>query len=228
MTNSNDGTHSRGSGLNVFEGTTIQAAMAATTKHAQIGCAVQCNAYRNPNMTAYVASTIDHISGGRYVLGIGTGFFKPDFDEFGYEYGTQRSRAEALARDVPVILDRFSKLTPPPLHKIPLMIATMGDKIGLPLVAKYADIWHAYGTVDKLRAKLNVLRRCCDEASRDFDELELATYYMPKAIPGEENSIDAYVDLGFTHIIAVCEGPDWDLGALPEVLAYRDRTAASR
>jgi hypothetical protein len=51
---------------------------------------------------------------------------------------------------------------------------------------------------------------------------------MPKSIPGEENSIDAYVQLGFTHIIAVAEGPDWDLGELPEVLSYRDRCNAAR
>jgi probable F420-dependent oxidoreductase len=228
LTETNDGTHSHGSGQNVFEGTTIQAAMAATTTRAEIGCIVHSNSYRNPNLTAYIAGTIDHISGGRYVLGMGTGFFKPDFDAFGYEYGTQLSRSQALARDIPLILDRLRKLQPPPVHDIPLMIASMGEKIGLPLVAEYADIWHAYGPVDKLRQKLDVLKRCCDTAGRSFEDIELATYYMPAAIPGNENSLDAYLAAGFTHIICVTQGPDWDLSEVSDVLRWRDGRSAPK
>jgi alkanesulfonate monooxygenase SsuD/methylene tetrahydromethanopterin reductase-like flavin-dependent oxidoreductase (luciferase family) len=226
LTNTNDGTHSYGSGLNVFEGTTIQAAMAATTSRAEIGCIVHSNSYRNPNLTAYIAGTIDHISGGRYVLGMGTGFFKPDFDEYGYEYGTQRSRSEALMRDIPIILDRLARLRPPPPHDIPLMIASMGEKIGLPMVAAYADIWHGYGPVDKMKQKIEVLKRCCDTTERAFEDIELATYYIPAAIPGAENSLDAYVAAGFTHIICVTQGPDWNLDEVHDVMRWRDNAGA--
>jgi len=230
MTHSNDGSHSHGSGLNVFEGSTIQAAMAATTTRPQIGCVVMANPYRNPNMTAYIAGTIDQISGGRFILGLGTGFFSPDFEEFGYEYGTQRSRSEALARDVPVILARLGKLTPPPARRIPLMIASMGPTIGLPLVARHADIWHAYGSYDKLASKWEALQRICSEHGRDASEIEFATYYMPWILNGPHDTLDDYAALGCRQIIAVADGPDWDLGPLREALQWRDareRSASS-
>lgn len=223
----NDGNFRRGSGLNVFESVTIQAAMAATTTRPEIGCIVMSNAYRNPNMTAFIASTIDHDSGGRFVLGIGTGFFKLDFDEFGYDFGTQRSRSEELARSIPLFLQRFDQLTPPPAHRIPLMIASMGDKIGLPLVARYADVWHAYGPFEKLQEKWGTLGRICAEQGRDVAEIEFATNFMPTLLTGPDDTLENYVALGCRQIVVVAQGPEWDLGELREVLQWRDGLASA-
>jgi alkanesulfonate monooxygenase SsuD/methylene tetrahydromethanopterin reductase-like flavin-dependent oxidoreductase (luciferase family) len=228
MNSTNDGTHSRSHGLNVFEGATTLAAMAATTSRVEIGCLVHSNAYRNPRLLAYMANTIDQIAGGgRYILGIGTGFLQEDFATLGIDYDSQRSRSEALARDVPIILDHLEALIPAPARKMPLMLATMGEKIGLPLAARYADLWHVYGPFGKVEEKTERLREICGEVGRDPEEIELTTYYMPRAINGPDDTLENYVKLGMRHLICVAEGPTWDLGELRETLQWRDQFVAT-
>jgi probable F420-dependent oxidoreductase len=202
-----------------FESTTIQAAMAVTTTRPEIGCVVQANSYRNPNLMADIARTIDHLSGGRYILGMGSGYLKPDYDEYGYEYGTQTSRLNDLARDLPIIKSRFEKLNPPPLRKIPLMIASAGEKIGLRIVAEHADIWNVYGPIEKMLQKREVLEQHCRDIGRDPAEIEYTTFFFPDLLPDVD--LDKYVAMGMKHIIAIAAGPKWDLGQLRELLAWR-------
>jgi len=209
-----------------FEAMTIQTAMAALTTKPTIGCLVHANSYRNPNLLADMARTIDHISGGRFVLGIGTGYLEQDYLEYGYELGTPKSRYQDLARALPIIRDRFTKLIPPPVHRIPILIAAMGEKWGLPIVAEHADMWHVFGPPEKLAHKIGLLKEICAKIGRNFDEIELTTWYFPHMLQQEQDPED-FVKLGIRNIINVQQGPDWDLGLVKDLLAWRARRSES-
>ena len=205
-----------------FEATTIQAAMAATTSRVKIGCLVHGNSYRNPNLMADIARTIDHIAGGgRFILGIGSGYEKRDYDEYGYEYGTTKSRLLDLKRDIPIIKARFEKLNPKPVKKIPILIASMGEQIGMRIVAEHADMWHVYGHQDQVTHKTAVLKRICDEVGRDFGTIEMTTFFVPQLLGAADNDPEHYLKLGIRNIIAITQGPDWEFTELRTLLQWR-------
>lgn len=200
-----------------FEAATIEAAMCATTSRAEVSCLVHCNAYRNPNLLADMARTMDHLSNGRFVLGIGTGFHVRDFVEYGYELGTYGSRMRDLDRDLDVIKSRWQKLVPPPTRKIPILMAGGGEKLALKVVAKHADAWHYFGNLDSLKHKSAVLDDWCEKVGRDPKEICRVVEMTPDLGAGPDEAVAA----GFTHLIARATGPDWDLGLLRELVSWR-------
>ena len=203
-----------------FESLTIQAAMAALTKNAEISSLVICNSYRNPNLLADMARTIDHISGGRFVLGIGSGWFEKDYDEYGYEFGTTGSRLRDLARDLPIMKARWEKLNPPPLRRIPILIGGGGEKVTLRIVAEHADIWHAFGDVATMKHKSDVLDDWCAQVGRDPAEIQRSTTIA--RLDGTLRDPGEFLEIGFTDFVVSAQGPDWDLEPLRKALAWRD------
>jgi probable F420-dependent oxidoreductase len=205
-----------------FEAYTLLAAMAAETRHAEIGALVTCNSYRNPNLLADMARTIDHISGGRFVLGIGSGWFERDFDEYGYEFGTAPSRLQDLARALPIIMDRFSRLEPPPRGRLPILVGGGGEQVTLRLVAEHADAWNSFGPPDVYRHKNAVLEQWCRRLDRDPRQIERTVGINT----GEIGNWQAYLDAGAEHLIVML-GPPYDLEPVRQLLASARREPAN-
>jgi probable F420-dependent oxidoreductase len=204
-----------------FEGLTLLAAMAEATQRAQIGTLVFSNSYRNPQYLADAMRTIDHISRGRAILGIGGGWNERDHREFGYEFGTFGTRLDALARDLPVLLERARRGNPPPLGSLPVLVGGAGERKTLRIVAEHADIWHADGDIETYRHKAGVLRRHCADVGRNPAEIEHSWTVE------DVEKAEALHAAGVDHFIveATNEGRGYDLGPLRELLQWRDQQA---
>lgn len=202
-----------------FEAYTQLGAMAEVTSNAQIGSLVTCNSYRNPHLLADMSRTIDHISDGRFILGIGSGWFERDYFNYDYEFGTAPSRLQDLKRDLPLIRERLSKLNPGPVNgHIPMLIGGSGPKVTLRLTAEHADIWHAFGTPEEMAAKSAILDEHCATIGRDPKSIERSGGINRETL----QKADDYVANGITFLIMGIGGPDYDLGPLKELVQWRD------
>lgn len=204
-----------------FECMTQLASFAEATNRVEIGPLVLSNSYRNPNLLADMARTIDHISGGRFILGIGAGWFERDYDEYGFEFGEASDRARALKESLPIIERRFELLNPPPTRKIPLLVAGKGEQVMLRLVARHADIWHTFGDAETMAHKGAVLERWCEVEGRDVGEIERSTG-VGGADRADTTVGDALVDAGVTFLTFGVSGPDYDLSFIDRWVAWRD------
>ena len=174
----------------IFEGYTALAAWAQATERIRLGLFVGANTFRNPGLAAKSLVTIDHISGGRAVFGLGGAWFEEEHRAYGIDFGSgfgQRldwlDEATAAAR---ILLDggevtssggRYAfdrlRLVPPPVQeRVPIMIGGGGEKKTLRIVARYADMWNVFGLPDELARKDAILREHCAAVGRDHREIE--------------------------------------------------------
>jgi probable F420-dependent oxidoreductase len=208
-----------------YESWTMLAAIAEQTSRVELGPLVNCSAFRNPDLQADMARTIDHISGGRFIFGTGSGWFERDFDEYGYPFGTPGSRLDALAADVPRIRARWQKLNPAPTRRIPILIGGGGEQKTLKIVAEHADIWHSFSDPDTLVRKLDVLRHWCEVVGRDMSEIELSTGTTLRGMGSTDPAdLRAYRELGVTLFEVAINAGD-DLAVVKRLLAWRDSDA---
>lgn len=192
-----------------FEGWTTLSALAQATKKARIGHLVNGNTYRNPCVLAKMATTLDHISGGRLNLGIGAGWFELEHHAFGIDFMTVPERLGALDEACQIIKGMFTqpkttvhgkhyKVTdamclPKPQQSPhpPIMIGGTGEKVLLKIVAKHADMWNASADAPRMKELIQIIDKHGEKVGRDTSQIE-KTVMLPlcyKAAPEREQMV---------------------------------------
>jgi F420-dependent oxidoreductase-like protein len=172
-----------------FECWTTTAALARDTRRIRIGQMVTANSYRNPALQAKMASTLDALSHGRYTFGIGAGYYEPDYRTYGYAYPEASVRLQQLGEAVQVILalwteqeatfegtyyqvhDAINQPKGVQQPHIPLLIAGIGERVTLKLVAQYADACNVLGDPATVSHKFEVLKQHCEAVGRDYSRI---------------------------------------------------------
>ena len=186
---------------------TLLGALAQHTSRVRLGALVTGNTYRNPAVLAKCLTTLDHVSGGRAQLGIGTGWFELEHDSFGIEFGTFTDRFEKLEEALQIILpmlrgerpsfagehytvkDAINE--PAPLSRIPVMIGGSGERKTLRMVAQYADLGNLTCAPDEVPRKIAALEGHCERLGRDRAEITLS---WNRAVCIGETTADAEAD----------------------------------
>ncbi len=192
----------------MLEAYTALGALATATERVQLGTLVTGNSYRNPTLLAKAITTLDVVSQGRAILGIGTGWFELEHDSLGYEFGTFTDRFNKLDESLQIILPMLAGERPTFSGKyyrtieamaeprfrdhIPLMIGGSGEKKTIPLAAKHFDHLNIIAGFDELPRKIQVVKERCEEIGRDPSTLETSALVI--AIIDENVTADLIPD----------------------------------
>jgi probable F420-dependent oxidoreductase len=205
-----------------FESWTMLGAWAEQTERVEFGALVNCNSYRNPDLQADMARTIDHMSAkggeGRFIFGTGAGWFEKDYDAYGYEFGTPGTRLNDLAEGLQRITARWEVLNPAPTRRIPVMIGGSGEQKTLRLVARHADYWHSFVPAEQLPHKLSVIEKWAEKEGRDTSNLVLSNELHRRG----EDVADGLFDAGVRLFTLGFGGPDYDYDLVRSWLRWRD------
>lgn len=223
-----------GETLGIHEGWTVLAALAEATERIELGTLVMCTGFRNPALLAKMAATLDHLSGGRLILGLGAGWHDPEFTAFGYPTDHKVGRfAEALDLIAALIRTgradadgrwvraRDAVLEPPARPGLPILVAGTGPRM-LDLTARHADAWNDawFGEPDEeLDAHRTALAAACRDAGRDPSTIAVTVgvTVRPGAPAGAASpalcgtpaeiarGLAAHADAGVDHVAALLE-----------------------
>jgi len=179
--------------LDHLEAWTLMSALSSITKRIRLGTLVLCNSYRNPALLAKMASSLDHVSGGRFLLGLGAGWMEEEYRAYGYPFPPVRVRIEQLDEALHVIkrmftedratfqgkyysiADAINRPKPEQRPHPPILIGGAGEKKLLRVVAEHANIWNCPNNVAaELPRKLQALRAHCESVGRNFEEIEVS------------------------------------------------------
>jgi F420-dependent oxidoreductase-like protein len=216
-------------GGDVLEGMTLLAAMAEATTRVRIGLLVTGNTYRHPALLAKMATTIDHLSGGRLEFGIGASGAEAEHTMLGIPFFTPGERIRRLGEALTVcrrlwsgdvvsfdgrcytLTDAVARPRPVQRPHPPIWVGGAGERLTLRVVAEHADVWNVIGPVDEVARKATVLDEHCADIGRDPAEIKRSV--QPRFDPAEPAAmvdlLHAYVDAGFTeNVVYVPPGGD--------------------
>jgi alkanesulfonate monooxygenase SsuD/methylene tetrahydromethanopterin reductase-like flavin-dependent oxidoreductase (luciferase family) len=226
-----------------FEAWTLLAALAAETRRIRLGVLVSSNTFRHPALLAKEAVTVDHVSGGRLELGLGAGWYRPEHEIFGLDFPEPRELVGRFGEAVQIVdsllrneLTSFegryyrlreapSRPAPVQRPRPPLTLAAHGPRM-LGIVARYADAWNSFGTLEELRSRNALLDEACAKAGRDPAEISRGVYHWvarsdsdPWSSPAAfEEIVGRYREAGFDQFI-LDHPRDDQLGVLEQVAA---------
>jgi probable F420-dependent oxidoreductase len=192
--------------IGIWECWSFLAALADATHRSELGTLVTCTSFRNPTLLAKMAVTVDEVSGGRLILGLGAGWNKPEYDAFGWPFDHRVSRFEEAIQIIrPLVKEghvdfegKFyqahdCEIRPfgPRKNGIPILIGSFGKRM-LALTARYADLWNTgyLGTVDTLEKPRQEMLQACQEQGRNPATLgvtAMISAYYPKMAPPPED-----------------------------------------
>jgi F420-dependent oxidoreductase-like protein len=213
----------------IFEGWLTLCGIAPVTRKVRLGLLVGANTFRYPGLTAKLATTLDHVSGGRAVLGIAGAWFEREHDAFGIDFGSGvGERLDRLDESVMLLRrlldgERFSHegrfytfhdalCEPRPIQqKLPILVGGSGPKKTLRTTARYADAWNTSGTIDEVRQKVETLEAHCADVGRDPKEIE-RTVSFPIVIRDDTKAAQKALDGLLKHNGAA------DLNGVPMLL----------
>lgn len=213
----------------IWEAWTVLSALAAETKRVELGTLVICTAFRNPPLLAKMAVTLDEVSRGRLILGLGAGWHDPEFRSFGYETARKIDRFEEAVQIIGPLLRQGhatfqgrdysaadARLAPrgPRPEGIPILIGAEKARM-LTIAARHADSYNTawYGLPDaRLRERLQALKRACESVGRDPGSID-TTVGVKITVTGSQDSLPLashehlvdgllqYADLGVSHVV---------------------------
>jgi F420-dependent oxidoreductase-like protein len=218
----------------ILEGWTTLTGIAAATKRIRLGHLVLCVSYRHPAVLAKMAATLDHVSGGRFILGLGAGWHQQEYHAYGLPFPPIGRRLKELDEALAIVRRMWTEepatyfgehfhiedayCRPRPLQSphLPILVGGTGERVLLRLVAEHADIWNNLGWAHRQVAKkIEVLERHCEAVKRDFDSIEISQQTIA-AIGETEAEARRATDAVLAEVPFLSGGRDVIIAGTPE------------